>query len=131
MAESAAPPAGHIGWIDLTVPDAGRVRDFYQQVTGWTPSGIDMGGYEDFTMLPPGSETPVAGVCHARGSNSDMPPVWIIYIMVDDIEESVRRCEAHGGKVRKPIVSMGASGRYCVIEDPAGAVSALFESAKK
>jgi uncharacterized protein len=131
MAEYTPPPAGHIGWIDLTVPDAVAVRDFYKDVAGWTPSGLDMGGYEDFNMTPPGSDNPVAGVCHARGSNSDMPPVWMIYIMVADIEESVRRCEQRGGKVRRAIVNMGGTGRFCVIQDPAGAIAGLFESSKK
>ena len=130
MAEYTAPPVGHIGWIDLAVPDAVAVRDFYKDVTGWTSSGLDMGGYEDFNMTPPGSDAPVAGVCHARGSNADMPPVWMIYIMVANVDESIRRCVERGGKVRKPAANMGGMGRYCVIEDPAGAVAALFEAPK-
>jgi len=28
---------GKIGWIDLTVPDAEAIRDFYQHVAGWVP----------------------------------------------------------------------------------------------
>jgi len=119
---------GKIGWIDLTVADAEAVRDFYQSVTGWTPSGIDMGGYHDFCMHPPGEAQPVAGICHARGNNADVPPVWLVYITVDDLDESVRRCESLGGKVRVAVREMGTMGRYCVIEDPAGAVAALFES---
>jgi predicted enzyme related to lactoylglutathione lyase len=121
---------GKIGWVDLTVPDAAAIRDFYQSVTGWTSSPVEMGGYQDFCMHPPGEAAPVAGICHARGSNSGLPPVWLVYINVDNIDESVRRCESMGGKIRKPVVSMGSHGRYCVIEDPAGAVAALFEPAR-
>ena len=55
-------------------------------------------------------------------------PVWLVHITVDDLDESVRRCESLGGKVRSAIRHMGAMGRFCVIEDPAGAVAALFES---
>jgi len=131
VAEYHAPPPGHIGWIDLTMPDAVGLRDFYQDVTGWTANGLDMGGYEDYNMIPAGSEAPVAGICHARGSNQDMPPVWMIYIMVRDLDESVRRCTERSGKLRKPVSSLGGMGRYCVIEDPAGAVAALFESSGK
>ena len=120
--------AGKIGWIDLTVPDATAVRDFYQNVAGWTPSSVDMGGYSDFCMHPPGEEQPVAGICHARGSNAGLPPVWMVYITVDDLDESLRQCEARGGKQRTPVRNMGPTSRYCVIEDPAGAVAALFES---
>ena len=29
-----------------------------------------------------------------------------------------------------PVRSLGAAGRFCVIEDPAGAVCALYETAK-
>jgi predicted enzyme related to lactoylglutathione lyase len=119
--------SGKIEWIDLTVPDAERVRDFYARVTGWSASPVDMEGYQDFCMVPEGAGEPVAGICHARGQNAAMPPVWMIYITVDDLDESVRRCEALGGKLRTPVHNMGAQGRYCVIEDPAGAVAALFE----
>ena len=119
---------GKIGWIDLTVSNAEAVRDFYQSVTGWTPSEVDMDGYQDFCMHPPGESQPVAGICHARGPNADLPPVWLVYITVEDLDESVRRCESLGGKVRVPVRSMGSMGRYCVIEDPSGAVAGLFES---
>ena len=51
---------GQIGWIDLTVPDAPALRDFYQGVAGWTPSPVEMGGYQDFRMTPPGDAQPVA-----------------------------------------------------------------------
>ena len=89
-----------------------------------------MGGYQDFCMHPPGEAQPVAGICHARGANSDLPPLWMVYITVADLDESVRNCEELGGKLRRPAESMGRMGRFCVIEDPAGAVCALFESGK-
>jgi predicted enzyme related to lactoylglutathione lyase len=75
----------------------------------------------------PGAVQPVAGICHARGHNADLPPVWLIYITVADLDEAVRQCQQRGGKVRVPPKDMGGQGRYRVIEDPAGAVAALFE----
>src|ERR1051325_8963337 len=122
------PQAGEIGWVDLTVADAVTVRDFYQDVTGWTPSPVKMGDYDDYCMTAANGQT-VAGVCHQRGVNSDLPPVWMIYIVVADIEESAKRCEARGEKVLRPVKDMGGGNRYCVIQDPAGAVAALFQSA--
>jgi hypothetical protein len=121
---------GQIGWIDLTVADAPAVRDFYQGVTGWTPSPVEMGGYQDFCMLPPGEAQPVAGICHAKGNNAGLPPVWLIYITVDDLDQSLKRCQQLGGKVIRPATGMGPNGRYGVIQDPAGAVCALFQPAK-
>ena len=121
---------GQIEWTDLTVANAQAVRDFYQNVTGWTASPVDMGDHQDYCMVPPQGDQPVAGICHALGSNAGMPPVWIIYITVADVDESVRQCLAHGGKVRRPIETMGSHGRFCIIEDPAGAVAGLFEHTK-
>jgi len=119
--------AGTIGWIDLTVPDAERVRDFYQSVAGWTSSPVQMSGYEDYCMVPPGQEQPAAGICHARGDNAGQPPLWMIYITVDDLDAALRQCEALGGKRRVEVRNVGDSGRFCVIEDPAGAVCGLYE----
>lgn len=118
---------GKVAWVDLTVGEAEEVRDFYGEVVGWKNEAVDMGGYQDFSMVPPDSKEAVAGICHARGTNSELPPVWMIYILVADLDHSVERCLALGGSVRVQPKQMGASGRYCIIEDPAGAVAALFE----
>jgi hypothetical protein len=87
-----------------------------------------MGGYEDFCMTPPGGGAPVAGICHRRGGNADIPSVWLIYIMVADLDESVARCLERGGKLVKPASNYGNQGRYCIIEDPAGAVAGLYQA---
>jgi uncharacterized protein len=122
--------AGQIGWIDLTVPDAVGLRDFYQAVTGWTPSPVKMGDYQDFCMHAPGEPQPVAGICHARGENLGLPAVWMMYITVDDLDQSLLRCQELGGKLLRPVTSVGTNARFCVIQDPAGAICALYETAK-
>jgi predicted enzyme related to lactoylglutathione lyase len=120
---------GRIGWIDLTVPDATKLRDFYRDVVGWTTSDVQMDEYSDYCMHPPdGGAAPVAGVCHARGPNSGLPPVWLVYLTVKDLDASLAQCRALGGKVRVEPKSAGGGSRFAVIEDPAGAVSALFQS---
>ncbi|HSR51570.1 MAG TPA: VOC family protein [Acidobacteriota bacterium] len=119
---------GSIGWIDLTVPDAEKIRDFYEKVAGWRHEGVDMGGYQDFSMIPGQGESAVAGICHARGTNADLPASWLIYIVVDDLDASMATCREGGGEVISGPHSMGAQ-RYCVIRDPAGAVAALYQQA--
>ena len=116
---------GKIGWLDLTIPDAGRAREFYRKVVGWTSQGVDMGGYEDFT-LHAASGQPVAGLCNARGLNVSLPPVWLPYFTVADVVMSARNAEVLGGRLRSPVRSAGM-GRFCVVEDPTGAICALFE----
>ena len=120
------PAVGSVTWTDLTVPDATAVSAFYSAVVGWKGVSLDMGGYNDFCMNEPKSGKTAAGVCHARGFNADLPPQWLIYITVGDLNASLRQCRKLGGKVLRKTRSLGA-GRYTVIQDPAGAVAALFE----
>ena len=117
---------GTIGWIDLTVSEAVQVRDFYEQVVGWGTEARDMGGYSDFVMTADG--TGVAGICHSRGVNSGIPQQWLIYIVVDDLAASLERCRGLGGEILFGPRNAGSSGKYAVIQDPAGAVAALYES---
>lgn len=122
---AATPGPGTITWTDLTVEDAERIRDFYQAVIGWTPASLSMGTYADYVMkADDGAE--VAGVCHARGSNAELPPVWLVYITVEDLDRSLAECQRLGGAVLTPPRSY-AGGRFCVIRDPAGAICALYQ----
>ncbi len=110
--------AGTIGWVDLTVPDAENVRDFYQAVVGWTPEPVSMGDYNDYNMTKDGK--PVAGVCHKRGPNKHLPSQWMVYFRVADFEAALSEVTAWGGKI------IFSRERYAVIEDPTGAVCALM-----
>ena len=117
---------GTCGWIDLTVGDVERVRDFYGKVVGWKPVGIPMGGYADYAMVPPASEAPVAGVCTKRGVNADVPSQWLVYWYVASVKRSIAAAKRGGGKVLVGPREQGG-GQFAVIRDPAGAVCALFE----
>ena len=119
---------GAIVWHDLTVTNAAEVRDFYQAVVGWEATPVDMGDYVDFGMGAPGSDEGGAGICHARGMNADIPPQWLVYITVADLDESIARCKQLGGEVVAGPRGL-AEGRFCVVRDPAGAVCALFQEA--
>jgi predicted enzyme related to lactoylglutathione lyase len=122
---SGVPVPGSIVWRDLTVANAPLLRDFYQDVVGWQPEPVPMGGYDDYSMLSSDGEC-VAGVCHALGVNADMPAQWLIYVAVASLERSIERCKARGGAIVSPAREL-SGGRCCVIRDPAGAVCALFE----
>ncbi|HEY6553357.1 MAG TPA: VOC family protein [Vicinamibacteria bacterium] len=126
MSEAAKPKPGTITWCDLTVSDAPRLRDFYRDVVGWEPQAVSMGDYDDFSMLVPGTSDAAAGVCHARGSNGDIPPQWLVYINVADADAAAARAVERGGQLVVSPRDMGG-GRFCVIRDPAGAVFALFQ----
>lgn len=118
---------GSITWFDLTVPDAERVKDFYRKVVGWKPAPVSMGEYNDYNMNSPESGKTNAGICHKRGGNARLPSQWQIYITVENVDESAKICKDNGGKVLSGPKEMSSYGKFCVIEDPAGAVCTLFE----
>ena len=121
---------GSITWADLTVTNADEVKKFYEKVVGWKPESFDMGGYNDFNMKSPENGNTNAGICHSQGVNAGLPPQWLIYITVKNVDASAQHCLELGGKLIVEPKNMGNHGRYCVIEDPAGAVAALFEPAE-
>ncbi len=122
------PKIGHVLWADLTVPNAEEIRDFYAEVIGWKTSPVDMGDYDDFCMVPEDTDAPEAGVCHARGANEALPRHWLIYITVRNLDDSLQKCCRLGGRVIHGPRGMGGPQRFAVIEDPSGAVAALYQA---
>jgi len=129
VSRDTAAPVGRIAWLDLTVSDASITRDFYGQVVGWSVQNVELedGGesYADYTMLDEAGN-PAAGVCHARGVNSGLPPVWMIYLPVADLAESLRRVQEEGGKVIKVLQGEDGAYVYAAVQDPVGVYLALM-----
>lgn len=128
---------GEVVWRDLTVDDASGLRDFYADVVGWKVHEMPMPApaegeepYADYVMLAneAGSDETdgVAGVCHARGSNSGIPPVWLMYVRVANLGASMRAAEARGGKIVYGPRQVG-NGLLAVVQDPAGAQLGLWD----
>lgn len=118
-------PKGHIEWRDLTVPDAEVVRDFYAEVVGWTYQEHDIGGeYADYNMIAPDGEV-VTGICWARSTNAGVPAQWLMYVTVDNVALAAEKAVALGGRIVDGPRKMGG-GDFAVVQDPAGAVVALY-----
>jgi uncharacterized protein len=126
---SAAASVGRIAWLDLTVPDASATRDFYREVVGWSVQDVAMADddaqYADYAMVSEDGSG-VAGVCHARGMNADLPPVWMLYLPVGDLAESLRRVEEEGGTVIKAAQDEHGAYVYAAVQDPVGVFFALM-----
>jgi len=139
---------GEMAWMDLSVPDACVVSDFYQTVLGWSIEPVEMtlsnGKYNDFVMtsaaepslnetddkqkenVPSPTQGLVTGICHAKGENKDMPAVWLPYFLVKDLDESIVKMMANAGTLATKIKNIG-NDRYVVIKDPAGAMAAIYQ----
>jgi predicted enzyme related to lactoylglutathione lyase len=116
-----------VSWIDLTVPNATDIRDFYVAVAGWYAQPLNMGDHDDYVMLTEEGGKPVGGICHAKGELSGYPPFWLPYFPVDNLDESIAKCAELGGAVIAGPMGGDPYGRFCVIRDVAGAFAALIE----
>jgi len=116
---------GSIEWRDLTVGDASQLSDFYSSVVGWTKQPVSMGDYDDFNMNSPSTGETIAGICHARGSSSDLPPQWLMYVRVKDSTASAEKAVERGGVIIQGPREVGGE-TYFVIGDPAGAILAVY-----
>jgi predicted enzyme related to lactoylglutathione lyase len=125
----AAAPMGRIYWLDLTVSDASATRDFYRQAIEWSVQNVEMQDgtdrYADYDMLGEDGNS-AAGICHARGVNVGVPPVWMIYLPVGDLAESLRRVKEEDGKVIKVMQREDGECVYAVVQDPVGTYLALI-----
>ena len=130
VAPEAIPPlkSGRLAWLDLTVAEASETRDFYRAVVGWSVEDVEMndasGKYADYALCTPDG-TAVAGVCHARGVNEGLPPVWLICLPVGDLDESLSRAREEGGEVLDARRGSAGEYTYAVLRDPVGVCLAL------
>jgi predicted enzyme related to lactoylglutathione lyase len=118
-------PIGALLWNDLTVENATEVKDFYTSVIGWTATEQAMGDYNDYNIHNATGEV-IAGICHARGVNKNIPPQWLLYIKVKNVEESLKNCTSLGGTIIDGPRMMGKNN-FAIIKDPAGAILAIIE----
>ncbi len=125
---NATPPrTGLIKWADLTVSNPEEVVDFYQAVVGWNAAGFEIGDRTDYVMSHPETGDTTAGICEQSGEIEGLPQQWLVYVTVDDLDDAMTAAKAKGGSVAFGPRESEAMGRWCVVQDPAGAVMALTE----
>jgi predicted enzyme related to lactoylglutathione lyase len=124
---ATTPRTGLIKWADLTVDNPEAVKNFYSAVLGWESKAFEMDNRTDYVMTNAESGDVVAGICTQEGDIKGLPQQWLVYVTVDDLDDSIAACDATGGKVVFGPRDSEAMGRWCVVEDPAGAVMALTE----
>lgn len=120
MDEYTPPPIGSMISVENTSENADEVRDFYKSVVGWSSQPMPMGDYDDYVMTAPDGAW-VAGICHRRGPNADLPGGWIPCFRVANVEQAIATAVAHGGTQVGATREVSPGSQYAVIEDMNGA----------
>ncbi len=116
--------SGRFVWRELVTPALDQSRSFYTDLFGWKVATMDMGG-APYTIYAQG-DAQVAGMM--APDMAGVPPFWLDYITVDDVDASRSAVIALGGKALTEGMDIPNMGRFAVVQDPAGATFALFSS---
>ena len=118
---------GKFVWYELMTTDMAAAETFYKDVVGWAASDAGMAGIS-YTLFNVG-EIPVAGLMTMPEGALEMnvPPAWLGYVGVDDVDVSAASIAAKGGKVHRAPDDIPGIGRFAVVTDPHGAVFSIFK----
>jgi predicted enzyme related to lactoylglutathione lyase len=119
----------HLGtfcWDELHTKDLEASKKFYGGAFGWSGKG-EQGDMPYWHVTSGGKE--IGGMTsHMGGPN--VPPHWLSYIAVSDVDAVSKKVETLGGKVLMPAMEIAKVGRFSVVRDPTGAVFSPFRSAR-
>lgn len=110
---------GFFSWCELMTTDVEGAQAFYSELFGWNLAEKAMG--MDYTLVKADGKA-IGGVMAMPEEAKGMPPSWGAYVTVDDVDRVAGDAVRLGGKVLVPPRDIPEVGRFCVIQDPQGAV---------
>ncbi|MFQ5550310.1 MAG: VOC family protein [Gemmatimonadales bacterium] len=121
------PNVGEFSWNELITTDHEAAFDFYSDLFGWVKGEtMDMGDAGMYQMYTRGT-FPLGGMFN-KTDDMPIPPMWLFYIRVGDVNETAPRIERLGGKIT--IGPMEVPGGDLIVQatDPQGAMFALHST---
>ena len=119
----AQPKEGSIVHVEIHSSDPTRTKQFYGNVFGWTFQEIPEMNY---TLWE--APTKPAGGLQKHG---DKGPMVLNYIMSNDIDRTLQRVAAAGGRVVEPKSEIPGQGWWALFQEPGGTEMALYQNLPK
>jgi hypothetical protein len=120
---------GAFCWIDLGTSDSAAARNFYGALLGWEFRENPMPEGGAYTMIRRGGRD-VGGLYELSDEMKaqGIPPNWLSYVAVESADATANRAESAGAEVLMGPMDVMDIGRMAVIQDPTGAVFAVWEA---
>jgi len=115
---------GAFSWSELLVDDIDSAISFYKEVIGWEIEGMEMPQGIYYIVKSEGE--PVGGIMKKPEGAEQMPDNWGTYITVNDVDETLAKAEAAGGKAIYSPMDVPGVGRMCAITDRGGAMISII-----
>ena len=121
--------ASGIDHIVLHVNDVGRAKKFYTELFGWGFNDNPMGPDMVYTMLTlDGKEVGASYQMTSEMASQGVQPHWLSYALVDSADESAAKARELGATLIKEPFDVMDVGRMAVVQDPTGAVFAIWQA---
>jgi hypothetical protein len=125
MSNSPSLTPGRVVWRELMSNDFNRAKVFYSELFGWGTQVMPMPS-GDYTLFMVGEKMVSGGM--QMPPEVQAPTHWASYVSVEDVEATLAKAEAHGGKSLYPVMDVPDVGRLGGIMDPQGGVFAIMRS---
>ena len=125
MATQAPPATSTFCWNELMTGDIEAAKTFYTALFGWETKEMAMGPGGTYTHFTSAGKD-CGGMMKTPDPN--IPPHWLSYVTVDDVDASTSKAEGLGAKVCVKPTDIPDVGRFSVLTDPTGATIALYKS---
>lgn len=129
MQETAEFAPGTFCWVELGTTDGDAAKTFYTGLFGWSFSDNPMGPGMVYTMLQLDGKH-VGGLYKMpeEMTSQGIPPNWLSYVSVQSADETAEKAKSLGGTLMKEPFDVMDVGRMSVIQDPTGAVFAIWQA---
>ncbi len=111
---------GAPSWSELYTSDDARADMFYCELFGWASTSESFLGLSYTTFSLDGID--VAGMMQLSAEMGAMPPRWVTYFTVDDVDEAARLAVSLGATLCVNLHDVPGIGRFCGIVSPQGIV---------
>jgi predicted enzyme related to lactoylglutathione lyase len=123
----SAPTVGRFVWHELHTSDRAKALKFYETLIGWETKEVPMGPGELYGLCLLGGKDH-AGITKSKAP-AHVPPHWLPYIAVDDVDKTAARIKELGGKILSAPMDIPNVGRFAPVTDPQGAAFAIHKHA--
>lgn len=131
MGERTGYPPGTFSWMDLGTTDFAGAKAFYAGLFGWELEDMPAGEGMIYSMARLHGKY-VAGIYEQDEEQraQGIPPNWLSYVTVDDIDARTAEAERLGAAILSPPIDVLDSGRMSLMSDPTGATFAMWQPGK-
>lgn len=112
---------GAFSWCELMTTDVAAAKAFYTKLFGWDTENMAAAGM-DYMVVKAGGKGIGGIMAMPKDAPPGMPPAWGTYVTVKDVDATARTATQLGAKLLVPPQDIPKVGRFCVIQDPQGAV---------